>query len=108
LEKATVTPIFKKGNSSSVQNYRPISLTCVACKLFESIIRKRMIEFFEAGKTLNVLQHGFLEGHSTCTNLVETLNDWTINIRNGNYTRIAYIDFAKAFDTVCHSKLLFK
>jgi len=29
-------------------------------------------------------------------------------MRDGYYTRVAYIDFAKAFDTVCHSKLIYK
>ena len=29
-------------------------------------------------------------------------------INNGNFTRVAYIDFSKAFDSVCHSKLIFK
>src|SRR6476469_5645957 len=40
--------------------------------------------------------------------MLESLNDWTINIRNGNYTRVVFIDFAKAFDSVCHNKLLHK
>ena len=40
--------------------------------------------------------------------MLESLNDWTINIRNGNFTRVAFIDFAKAFDSVCHTKLLSK
>ena len=36
---AIVKPIFKKGNASDPNNYRPISLTCVICKVFESIIK---------------------------------------------------------------------
>ena len=40
--------------------------------------------------------------------MLESLNDWTLNIRNGNSTRVAYIDYSKAFDSVCHSKLIFK
>ena len=38
-KKATVVPIFKKGVSSNPQNYRPISLTCVGSKIFESAIK---------------------------------------------------------------------
>ena len=105
---ALVTPVFKKGKSSLAENYRPISLTCVACKIFESVIKTRLMELFKENNTLNPSQHGFLEGHSTCTNLLECVNDWTVNLKNGNYTRVAYIDFAKAFDTVSHSKLLHK
>jgi len=36
------------------------------------------------------------------------MNDWTINVNNKHYTRVAYIDFSHAFDSVCHSKLLYK
>jgi len=66
------------------------------------------LELSAVNNLLNSSQHGFVSGHSTCTNLLESLNDWSINIRNGNYTRVAYVDFAKAFDSVCHRKLLHK
>ena len=107
-KQALVTPIFKKGKSSKVENYRPISLTCVACKVFESVIKPKLVNFLTENNCINSSQHGFVAKHSTCTNLLESLNDWTINIRRGNFTRVAYIDFAKAFDSVCHSKLVFK
>jgi len=32
---ARVTPVYKGGSSSYLSNYRPISLTCVACKIME-------------------------------------------------------------------------
>ena len=41
-----VTAIHKKGNKSSVNNYRPISLTSIPCKIMESIIRDHIIEHF--------------------------------------------------------------
>lgn len=53
-------------------------------------------------------QHGFLSGHSTCTNLLESVNDWTVNLKNKSCTRCAFIDFSRAFDSVSHSKLLIK
>ena len=40
--------------------------------------------------------------------MLESLNDWTSNLRNGNFTRVAYVDISKAFDSVCHSKLIYK
>ena len=37
-KKALVVPVFKRGDRSSATNYRPISLTCIICKLLEHII----------------------------------------------------------------------
>jgi len=45
-------------------------------------------------------------GLSTTTNLLESFNDWTISIQTRKPVTVAYIDFAKAFDTVSHPKLL--
>ena len=53
-------------------------------------------------------QHGFLKGRSTCTNLLECMNDWTLNIDLGCNTVIVYTDFAEGFDTVSHDKLMCK
>jgi hypothetical protein len=105
---ALVTPVYKKGPSSSVGNYRPISLTCVVCKVFESVIKNKIQEFLLQNCSMTDAQHGFVAGHSTCTNLLESLNDWTISLKNGNCTRVAHVDFVRAFDSVCHSKLLLK
>ena len=44
----------------------------------------------------------------TCTNLLESLNDWTINLTNATDTRVAFIDFANEFDSVSHTKLIYK
>ena len=37
---ANVAPIFKKGSKLQAVNYRPVSLTCITCKLFEHIVCK--------------------------------------------------------------------
>ena len=42
---AIVTPAFKKGLSSNVNNYRPISITCVCCKIMETVIKDEMLFF---------------------------------------------------------------
>ena len=41
-KKANVSPIFKKGDRSSVENYRPVSLTVMYCKVLEKIIKKNI------------------------------------------------------------------
>ncbi|XP_069108974.1 uncharacterized protein [Argopecten irradians] len=53
-------------------------------------------------------QHGFRQGRSCTTQLLECLEDWTISMDEGHNTDVIYLDFSKAFDKVCHSLLLHK
>ena len=53
-------------------------------------------------------QHGFLAKHSTVTQMFEYVIDWSFTLNIGNSIDVIYIDFAKAFDKVVHTKLLFK
>ena len=105
---ANVTPVLKKGLASDVSNYRPISLTCNFCKLFERLVQERMLDSLLSNNLISSQQHGFLAKHSTCTRLLETVNDWSIALRNCHSVDVVYFDFAKAFDTVTHKKLLYK
>ena len=107
-KKAIITPIYKKGPSSDPANYRPVSLTSVFGKVMERIVATDVLDYLLRGHLLGAGQHGFLSKRSTLTNLIETINDWTISIENKCHTRVAYIDFSRAFDSVSHSKLLHK
>ena len=89
-------------------NYRPISLTSVVCKVMEKIILDSLLDFLRLHGLLSGHQHGFLARRSTCSQLLECLNDWTLAADRYKKTDIIYIDFAKAFDKVSHSKLLTK
>lgn len=105
--KANVIPIYKnKGSDNLPSNYRPISLTCTACKVMEQIIYDAIYEHVKC--KISKSQHGFLSGKSTVTQLLETLNDWTSALDQGKVVDVVYIDVAKAFDTVSHPKLLHK
>lgn len=105
---AIVSPIYKKGDSSKANNYRPISLTCIACKVMESIVRTTTTAYLNKFNLITEEQHGFLSKRSTCSQLMATINDWTNAANNKKRVDSVYIDFAKAFDTVCHSKLMVK
>jgi hypothetical protein len=105
---AIVTPVYKGGDASEMSNYRPISLTCVVCKIMERVITVDLLTYLRSNNVIDSRQHGFLSRRSTSTNLLESLNDWTIAIRDKRSVLVAYIDYAKAFDTVCHAKLLSK
>ncbi len=106
---ATVSPIFKnKGSTSLASNYRPISLTCVACKVMESIIRDNLVFFLNENHLISAHQHGFVSGKSTVTQLIECLNSWYKSLDERKAVDVIYLDFSKAFDTVSHQKLLQK
>ena len=105
---AVVAPVYKNGSASSAANYRPISLTCVACKLMERVIVNETLCFLRKHGLITKHQHGFLSGRSTTSNLLETLNDWTLTINNKNSIAAAYVDYKRAFDCVSHNKLLLK
>ena len=97
--------MHKKGVTGKVENYRPISLTCVISKVMERIMCNKILNHLNANNILHHAQHGFLKRRSTCTNLLECLNDWTICVQSKSQVTIVYIDFRKAFDTVSHEKL---
>src|SRR5580693_7542546 len=106
--EAVVVPVFKKGSASKLENYRPISLTSSCCKLFESQLKNALLSYAALNKLLSPAQHGFLSRKSTCTNLLETFNDWTVNLDSKLSTFVLFIDFAKAFDCVSIPKLIYK
>ena len=108
FKRANITPIFKKGSRSSPGNYRPVSITSVPCKILESIIRDEMLEHLERNKLLSDDQHGFTKNKSCLTNLLETLEDITSCLDNGEGVDIVFLDYRKAFDSVPHKRLVHK
>ena len=99
-KEAIVKPIFKKGASSSPGNYRPISLTCILCKVYETVIKKQLLSYLNSYSLISKQQHGFLSLHSTTTNLLETMNDWTACLDSRLFVKAIYIDFSNDFLTV--------
>ena len=98
---AYVSPIFKKGAVCEAENYRPVSLTCIPCKILEHIICSHLRRHLDIHGAPSPLNHGFRKHHSCDTQLI-------INIQ-GLLTRkdparsqvdVGVLDFAKAFDQV--------
>ena len=105
---ANISCAFKKGDRHLAENYRPISLTSVCCKLLEHIICKHMLNHFDIYRILTDLNHGFRAGYSCETQLVTTVNDFYNQYDSGKQVDAAVLDFSKAFDTVPHRALLVK
>ena len=103
---SSVTPIFKKGARSNVENYRPIAKLPTIAKFFESLVNKKLTLLIE--KYIVHQQHGFRKKKSTVTNLSEFVTYALKGINAGSQIDVLYTDFAKAFDRVNHNILITK
>ena len=103
---ANIVPVHKKGDKSSVQNYRPISLTSIISKIYEKFIRDEMLT--HCRHLLHDNQHGFLPNKSCTTQLLPFSHDISLCLNSGGLVDVVYFDFAKAFDTVNHDIILHK
>ena len=105
---AEVRPLFKKGIKSKPGNYRPVSLTSIVCKVFESFIRDALNSHLISNNLLSPQQYGFCKGRSCVTQLLNTLNYWFLYIDKNVPVDAIYLDFQKAFDSVPHKRLIEK
>ena len=106
--RARVSPLFKKGDKHLCANYRPVSLTVILCKIMESFIRDEIMKHMEEKNIFSMQQHGFRQKHSCVTQLLEVVEEWSETLECGGNVDCIYLDFAKAFDTVPHQRLLAK
>ena len=102
---ANISPLFKQGDGSLDCNYRPVSLTCVPCKLLEHIVCSNIMAHLEEHKLLSNKQHAFRKWHSFETQLVMVINDWAKILDNKGQVNTFILDFEKAFDTPPHELL---
>ena len=105
-KEANVVPVFKKDKAEFTENYRPISLLSLISKVLERCVLNsfcdRLIEFAKA------CQHGFLQGKSCTSNLLEVLDFVGALLDKGGQVDMVYMDMSKAFDKVSHPRLLQK
>ena len=107
-KKANVAPIFKKGDRSKPENYRPISLTSVTCKVLEHIVLSNVMTYLEDHNVLSDAQHGFRKKRSCVSQLVLAVQDLAKAIDDREQLDMVLLDFSKAFDKVPHGRLLHK
>ena len=105
---AKVSPVFKSGDQSDANNYRPISVLPTIARVFERLIFEQLYSYFNENKLLYSYQSGFRSLHSTVTALFDITNEWSSNIDKGMINGVLFLDLKKAFDTVDHKILLRK
>ena len=74
----------------------------------EAITNDQLVSYLLSKGLISRQQHAFIENHSTLTNLLQCTHDWAIAVHCRHAVDAVYIDFARAFDSVVHYKLIFK
>jgi hypothetical protein len=74
----------------------------------EKIVRAAITTYFSVNNIISVYQHGFVKKKSCSTNLLETTDYLSAMLEARKSVDILFLDFAKAFDTVPHRRLIQK
>jgi hypothetical protein len=105
-KQANIVPIYKKGNKTLPENYRPISLTSIICKILESIISEKITAYVDTNNLITKNQHGFRRKRSCTTNLLDFYGKVLKDFDTAKGVDLIYLDFQKAFDKVQHDLLV--
>ena len=105
---AKVKPIYKKGDKTDLNNYRPISLLPTISKIFERVIHTQLYKYLSDNNLLCEQQYGFRSQHSTELAAIKLVDYLTHNIDTNNIPISIYLDLSKAFDTLSFDILLAK
>ena len=105
---ATICTIFKKGRKANPKNYRPVSLTSLTSKVMERMVSCQMSQHLSTNHIISLHQHGFQRGLSCETQLITAIYEWASVLNVHGQADIVFLDFAKAFDSVPHERLLLK
>ena len=103
---AHITPVHKREDPTLATNYRPILLLCTLSKVLERCVHNHCYHYLEPH--MYHMQHGFIRGKSTTTQLLDVYHEILELVASGNEVDAIYLDFSKAFDKVPHHLLLKK
>ena len=108
LKIAKVLPLFKKDDSTIMDNYRPVSLLPSISKVFEKVAFDQLYRYFQDNNLLYPSLYGFRREHSTEFATLELTDRILQDIDARNLSLTVFMDLSKAFDTLDHSILLTK
>ena len=92
-KKANIAAIFKKGDKHLPSNYRPVSLTCVTCKVLEHIVFRSIMDHVDINKILVHFQHGFRALHSCETQLINSVEELMNGLSDLEQLDLLVLDF---------------
>jgi hypothetical protein len=103
-----VRPVFKKGKSHEISNFRPISSLTSFSKIIEKLIYTRLTSHIETNNFLVQEQHGFRTHSSTEKASFTLLNNILTALNNKLKVGDIYCNLQKIFDCVNHEIFLKK
>lgn len=108
LKIGLIKPMYKGESNIELVNYRPISLITNIAKIFEKTIKYRLLHFLTKFKIISNNQYGFQE-HKSTEDAIAALTKYIYSALDEKSPCLCiFVDLAKAFDTVCHKRLLDK
>ena len=105
---AKIIPLYKKGDASDINNYRPISLLSNISKILEKIMYRRVISFLNRHNFFFENQFGFRKKCSTSQAISLLINSITNSFNKNEKSLAIFLDLSKAFDTISIEILLKK
>ena len=101
-----ITPIYKSGVKSDLDNYRPVTVLPVCSKILEKCIHSQVSKFLEEKNILSETQFGFRKQRNTELAATLFLDEVRENMNRGEMTGVIFVDLSKAFDSLGHVKIL--
>jgi len=108
LKKSRTVPIFKSGDPTTCDNYRPISLLSQISKILEKIIGVQLTNHLDRNNILYEHQYGFQRNKSTEHNLIHAFNYIGKALNENKYCIGVFFDLKKAFDVCSYDILIMK
>ena len=105
---STIVPLPKVPHPKIASELRPVALTPLPGKLMEKLICNRFQCWIAENNILSDVQHGFRKKKSTISAIAALLDRLYKNINKDLNSYVIYLDLKKAFDTICHVKLVTK
>ena len=105
FKQSNVTPVFKADDKSECGNYRPISVIPAIAKILEKLISEQLITYLNDNNIIVNKQSSFRKCHPTENALMQTTDQYLLNMNKGKINGGLFLGLKKAFDTVNHEIL---
>ena len=101
-----VTPLFKKNDELSKENYRPVTVLPALNNVFEKLLASQLDQFYS--EILSDYISAYRRHYSCETSLMSLTEDWRRSLDNKQIVAVISMELSKAFDTIPHGLLLAK